>query len=100
MGLDVFAVTPDVWCLRRRSYLTCSYVVCTTERCEALARTMGRHDETQAAWSSLITAGGTVSRNYLLHLIERIEVRENEITIVPRPEFAPPIEDQKKNAPL
>lgn len=27
MGLEVFAVTPDVWCLRRRSYLTCSYVV-------------------------------------------------------------------------
>lgn len=75
-------------------------IVCTAERGVALARTTGRHAEMQAAWSSLITAGGTVSRNYLLHLIERIEVRENEITIVPRSEFAPPIEDQKKNAPL
>src|SRR5688572_27205312 len=27
MGLEVFPVTPRVWCLRRRSYLTCSYVV-------------------------------------------------------------------------
>jgi len=27
MGLEVFPVTPNVWCLRRRSYLTCSYVV-------------------------------------------------------------------------
>src|SRR5688572_2962266 len=26
MGLEVFPVTPNVWCLRRRSYLTCSYV--------------------------------------------------------------------------
>jgi hypothetical protein len=53
----------------------------------------------RSAWSSLITAGGTVTRNYLLHLIERIEVRENEIRIVPRAEFAA-VEDQKKNAPL
>ncbi len=27
MGLEVFPVTPRVWCVRRRSYLTCSYVV-------------------------------------------------------------------------
>lgn len=29
MALDVFEVTPNVWCVRRRSYLTCSYVVNT-----------------------------------------------------------------------
>src|SRR5262245_45137934 len=29
MSLEVFAVTPNIWCLRRRSYLTCSYVVKT-----------------------------------------------------------------------
>lgn len=27
--LQIFAVTPSIWCVRRRSYLTCSYVVCT-----------------------------------------------------------------------
>lgn len=75
-------------------------VVCTVQRCEALGSSTGKRVETQAAWSSLITAGGTVSRNYLLHLLDRIEVRENEITIVPRPEFAAPIEDQNENAPL
>lgn len=29
MGSEVFPVTSDVWCLRRRSYLTCSYLVRT-----------------------------------------------------------------------
>jgi hypothetical protein len=48
----------------------------------------------------MVTAGGTVSRNYLLHLIERIEVRENEITIVPRVEFAASLEKPKENPPL
>ncbi len=75
-------------------------LVCTAERCEALALTTGKHAETRAAWSSLVTAGGTVSRNYLLHLVERIEVGENEITIIPRPGVGAPIEDQNKNAPL
>ena len=28
---EVFAVTPEVWCVRRRSYLTCSYVMKTSE---------------------------------------------------------------------
>lgn len=28
---EVFAVTPEVWCIRRRSYLTCSYVMKTSE---------------------------------------------------------------------
>ncbi len=27
MGVEVFAVTPNVWCVRRQSYLTCSYLV-------------------------------------------------------------------------
>lgn len=74
--------------------------VCTAERCDALVGKARMNAEMQTAWSSLVTAGGTVSRNYLLHLIERIEVRENEITIVPRAEFAAPIEDQSKSAPL
>jgi len=42
-------------------------------------------EQLQAAWSTLIRAGGTVSRNYLHHLIERIDVADDRITIVPRP---------------
>ncbi|WXA84405.1 recombinase family protein [Pendulispora rubella] len=41
----------------------------------------------QEAWRALVTGGGTVSRNYVQHLIARIEVRENEIRIVPREPF-------------
>jgi hypothetical protein len=77
-------------------------LVCSEERCDALLREThgwGRTD-LHRAWWSMITAGGTVSRNYLLHLIERIEVRENEVTIVPRAEFAAPLENPKKNPPL
>lgn len=48
----------------------------------------------------MVTAGGMVSRNYLLHLIERIEVRENEITIMSRAEFTAPLENPKENSPL
>jgi hypothetical protein len=35
----------------------------------------------------LIRVGGTVSRNYLHHLIERIEVDEIIISIIAREEF-------------
>lgn len=28
-GLQVFSVTPTIWCVRRRSYFTCSYIVQT-----------------------------------------------------------------------
>jgi len=45
-------------------------------------------EELPRVWSTLVTAGGTVSRNYLRHMIECIEVGENRITIVSRPEFA------------
>jgi len=41
----------------------------------------------QEAWRALITSGGSVSRNYVSHLIERIDVYENEISIVPREAF-------------
>ena len=66
-------------------------VVCAPERCASLSRTLGRSvpvDGMEHTWSTLVTAGGTVSRNYLRHLIERIEVRGDRITIVPRPDFA------------
>lgn len=78
-------------------------LVCAPERCDALRIELSPASnvaDLHRAWSSLITAGGTISRNYLLHLIERIEVRENEITIVPRAAFAAPREDQSKHAPL
>ncbi len=77
-------------------------LVCSDERCDALVREMNGRDRAalHRAWWSMVTAGGTVSRNYLLHLIERIEVRENEITIVPRAEFAAPLENPKENPPL
>jgi len=65
--------------------------VCAPERCDALVRSVAADRmELPHAWSTLVTAGGTVSRNYLLHLIERIEVREKEIAIIPRAEFAAP----------
>jgi predicted nucleotidyltransferase len=77
-------------------------VICAAPRCDALRARMKMADviDLPGKWRALVIAGGTVSRNYLLRLLDRIEVRENEITIVPRTEFAPPIEDQKKNAPL
>jgi site-specific DNA recombinase len=77
-------------------------LVCSDERCDALVREMNGRDRAalHRAWWSMVTAGGMVSRNYLLHLIERIEVRENEITIVPRAEFAAPLEKPKENPPL
>ena len=63
--------------------------VCAPERCDALVRSVAADRmELPHAWSTLVTAGGTVSRNYLLHVIERIEGREHQITIIPRPEFA------------
>ena len=40
------------------------------------------------------------SRNYLLHLIGKIVVRENEIEVIAKPEFATPTEIRNKNAPL
>lgn len=41
-------------------------------------------DEVRAAWSSLLRARGVVSRNYLHHLIERIEIADGRILVVPR----------------
>ncbi len=38
-------------------------------------------------WSVIIRSGDTVARNYLHHLIDRIEVDENEITVIPKEEF-------------
>jgi site-specific DNA recombinase len=69
--------------------------ICTPERCDVLGTLLRRRGSSLAidiphAWATLIEAGSTVSRNYLLHLIERIEVRENTITIIPRIEFAMP----------
>jgi site-specific DNA recombinase len=77
--------------------------VCRDDRCEALLRDMprgARGGHLHAAWSSLLRAGGVVSRNYLLHLIQRIEVREKEIVIVPHAEFGAPVESQSKDEPL
>lgn len=70
-------------------------VICTAEQCAVLSRALGRSvsvtaEELPRVWSTLVTAGGTVSRNYLRHLIERIEVREKKIAIIPRAEFVAP----------
>ncbi len=80
-------------------------LICSGDRSASLSRALGRSATADAmelphTWSTLVTAGGTVSRNYLLHLIERIEVREKKIVIVPRREFAAPDEFPNKNAPL
>jgi hypothetical protein len=38
-------------------------------------------------WSAVIRTGDTVSRNYLHQLLDRIEVDENNITIIPKEAF-------------
>ncbi len=54
----------------------------------------------QEAWSALISRGGTVGCNYLHHLIDRIEVDENQITIFPKEVFISEPENRKENATL
>jgi phosphoribulokinase len=44
-------------------------------------------DLLQQTWSAAARSGDTASRNYLHHLIERIEVDENDITIIPKEVF-------------
>jgi hypothetical protein len=46
-------------------------------------------EQLRDAWSKLIRAGGTVSRNYLHQLVERIEIADDRITTVPRNPTAP-----------
>ncbi len=76
-------------------------IVCAPDRCDAFpAEIATGYGDIRRAWPALVTAGGVVSRNYLLHLLERIEVRENEIVLVPRAEFSAPGEIQKESAPL
>ncbi|MCP4604136.1 MAG: recombinase family protein [Proteobacteria bacterium] len=38
-------------------------------------------------WSAIIRCGDTVARNYLHQIIDRIEVDENEITVIPKETF-------------
>lgn len=63
-------------------------IVCTPERADALRMRAGTANadakELSSAWSALVTGGGTVSRSYVLHLVDHIEVRENEIRVVAR----------------
>jgi hypothetical protein len=57
-------------------------------------------DELCRAWAALVIGGGAISRSYVLHLVDRIEVRENEIRIVARTTAAPPEEVANESAAL
>lgn len=62
-------------------------VICAPERHHSLESAAGSAlgpDELASIWRALVTAGAAVSRNYVLHLIERVEVRENEIRVLAR----------------
>ncbi|HEY6222721.1 MAG TPA: recombinase family protein [Gemmatimonadales bacterium] len=79
-------------------------IICTPERAEALGQKAGGGtvdaDELRNAWAALVTGGGAISRSYVLHLVDRIEVRENEIRIVARTTAAPSEEVAKESAAL
>jgi site-specific DNA recombinase len=79
-------------------------IICTPERAEALglrARTASADtDELRRTWAALVTGGGTISRSYVLHLVDHVEVRENEIRVVARTAAAPPEEVANESAGL
>lgn len=71
--------------------------VCAADRCCALidpkwkggsALTEETIANVQETWSTMIRSDSTVGRNYLLQLIDRIEVDENRITVVPKEAFS------------
>jgi DNA invertase Pin-like site-specific DNA recombinase len=60
---------------------------CSTERARQLGnrrKWMARPEEITRTWRQLVTSHPTVSRSYLMHLVERIEVDGTQITITPR----------------
>jgi len=60
-------------------------VACTPERAFALAIREGLpFNEVAQCWRTLITSNADVSRSYLLHLVERIEVHDEKTVVVPR----------------
>jgi site-specific DNA recombinase len=79
-------------------------IICTPPRAEALG--MRAHsasadtEELRRTWTALVTGGGTISRSYVLHLVDHIEVRENEIRVVARTAAAPPEEAANESAAL
>ena len=79
-------------------------IICTPERAEALGQKAGGGrvdaDELRNAWAALVTGGGAISRSYVLHLVDRIEVRENEIRVVARTAAAPTEEVANESAAL
>src|SRR5262249_44510558 len=69
-------------------------VICTPARAEGL-RLKAREadaDELRSARAALVTGGGAISRSYVLHLVDHVEVRENQIRLVARPGAARPEE--------
>jgi hypothetical protein len=79
-------------------------IICTPERAEAFGQrartTSADEDELRRTWAALVAGGGTISRSYGLHLVDHIEVRENEIRIVARTAAAPPEEVANESAAL
>jgi hypothetical protein len=60
---------------------------CSAERARQLGnrrKWMARPEEITRTWRQLVTSHPTVSRSYLMHLVERIEVDGTQITITPR----------------
>lgn len=79
-------------------------IICTPARAEALGLTArsasADTDELRRTWAALVTGGGTISRSYVLHLVDHIEVRENEIRVVARTAAAPREEVANESAAL
>jgi DNA invertase Pin-like site-specific DNA recombinase len=83
------------------SYL--ASIVCAPERYDALASATGARvcsEDLTGAWRTLVADGTTVSRNYVLHLIERVEVRENEIRVLARGDLSAPTNITNENGHL
>lgn len=57
--------------------------ICTQARADRLATKSHVADagKLRRTWEALATGGGEISRSYVLHLLDRVEVRENEVEI-------------------
>lgn len=60
-------------------------MICSPPRVARLATATGlAPDQVREAWRALVTAEPDIGRGYVLHLIERIDVRGDGIVVTPR----------------
>jgi hypothetical protein len=76
--------------------------VCCAERMDALRSVLARQETVdvedtalRAAWRALVVGDPVIARNYLLHLVDRVEVHETRIVVVPRAESAVALSGRK-----